>query len=85
MKDSVDKFLGDESFCLLPLIMIQGSPHSLDKDSTKSGSLTYKDKTFWFENNQLHVESKGTHYIKDIQEILAFPIDFPAKNFFDSL
>lgn len=84
-KDTVEQFLKDESFCMLPTIMLQCGDISLDSNRSTSNKLQYKKMVFWVEDNQLQIQTYTTRYVKDLQDVLNFPMEFKAIQFFDSL
>ena len=88
MKDTVEQFLKDEDFNLLPFLMLQSADKSVDSDKVKS-ILKYNDIVFWIENNDLHIKKQKngieTYYVKSLQDIMMFPVDFKAIKFFEEL
>lgn len=84
-KDSVEQWLKDEDFNVIPLLMIQGTPKDLTKDRLVGAKLKYKNMVFWIEDNKLNIQKEGTLFHKDLQDVLAFPCGFKAIQFFEDL
>jgi len=85
-QDTVEQFLKDESFCLLPLMLLAAKETPIDSDGIKrSCILQYKDMIFWIEDNKLQIQTLTTRFVKDLQDVLSFPPEFKAIQFFDNL